>query len=81
MSRDLFDGNIVRDLNQQIRVTLQDLAITDSLSWECLLRPLLLKEVDALREFKLNQVDNVFEPFAEQYSILPAAWLAKIGIR
>ena len=65
LPRDLFDGDVVRDLNQQIRVTLQDLAITDSLSWECLLWPLLVKEVDALGEFKLNQVDDVFEPFAK----------------
>ena len=73
---DLFDCNVVRDLDQQIRVRLQYLAVIYLLRREGLLGTVSREVVLAVLLLLLDHIDGALEPLGQQDGILATAWLA-----
>ena len=81
LPRDLLNGNVVRDLNQQVRVGLLHLALVALLSWERSLRTVPCCVTLAPQELRLNHIDGALEPLGEEYGVLSTAWLAQVALR
>ena len=76
----LLNRNIVRNLDQKVRICLGDFVLMDSLRGERLLWALLTEESLAILVFHLDHVDDALEPVGEEDGILTAAGLAQVGL-
>ena len=77
---DLFDRDIVRNLNQKVRVCLRYLVFVDPLRWESLLGTLLGEKSLTVLMLHFDHVEDALEPLGEKNGVLPAAWLAEVGL-
>lgn len=66
----------MRDLNQKVRVSLEDLVIVDLLSRKDLFGPLFRVVCTAPLELILDHVNYALEPLCEKNSVLPTTWFA-----